>query len=342
MLIALTPTGMRPEALKLCREYLSRQNLSTPRLWLVIDDGPQESSITTLKNDWDTVILRPGHVWSASTNTQSRNILAGLDWINAQNIDDVQIAIIEDDDWYGPDWLAFVQAALSEVDLIGEDKARYYNVQYRLYNRLDNIHHASLRASAVTRNGIAALRAACETGLPLIDLEIWKSDISKRLVESTMTVGIKGMPGRPGIAEGHHDNFGKQDLDCSVLMDWIGADAKNYHQYWRQRPMMDNRYRIRMLEARNYGNRALMPGDLLDVSPALKIVWTKRKICEVVGKDEPAPEVRKIAQMDDHGSRLEKSPKKAKDVTAATAPREPTSKPVIEAEKATTQESDTE
>jgi len=45
------------------------------------------------------------------------------------------------------------------------------------------------------------------------------------------SVGLKGLPGRPGIAE-DHDGKGDWDSSGRLLREWIGEDAEQYVQFY--------------------------------------------------------------------------------------------------------------
>jgi len=48
-----------------------------------------------------------------------------------------------------------------------------------------------------------------------------------------MSVGIKGMPGRAGLGEGHagHPRYAP-DPSLNVLRQWLGPDAGHYARYY--------------------------------------------------------------------------------------------------------------
>ncbi|WP_270994119.1 hypothetical protein, partial [Listeria seeligeri] len=92
-----------------------------------MDDGPEPQPVTFRRKGWQLVLVRPSPHWAPGQNTQARNLLKGLAAVGPEE----QLVIIEDDDWYAPDWLTTVAAELEHTELVGEHRARYYNVAQR-------------------------------------------------------------------------------------------------------------------------------------------------------------------------------------------------------------------
>lgn len=221
----LTATGARPEAFALCQRWAARQTYTGQVHWIIVDDGPKQQRIERMPENWLTIVVRRAPFWQPGQNTQARNLLHGLDAINPA----LPLVIWEDDDWYAPDWLDVVSRELQHAELVGECRARYYNVALRRGRQLGNAMHASLCATAMRGRAINTFRKACERRPKFIDLELWKSHRSRHLFGGHRVVGIKGLPGRGGIGMGHRDDFsGQHDPDHKLLREWIGADAEAY------------------------------------------------------------------------------------------------------------------
>lgn len=224
MLTLLTMTGERPEAFALCQRWMARQTYTGPVRWIVVDDGRQESRIEAQER-WDVEVIRPEPLWSPGRNTQSRNVLAGLEAAGPE----ARLVIIEDDDWYAPSWLEVCVAALARAELVGESHARYYNVAQRRARQLDNQYHASLCSTALRGEALNTLRRACQGSPDFIDIALWRDHRNKLLFRGSGVVGIKGLPGRPGIGVGHSPKFGGEpDEQRKILRSWIGADVAAY------------------------------------------------------------------------------------------------------------------
>lgn len=272
MLTVITPTGSRPAAFALCERMMARQVYDKPVRWIIVDDGPVSTPLTetTPGPNWSQWILRPEPFWRPGDNTQARNLIEALD--AAERLkglgEELRVVVIEDDDWYDPRWLATIDAALDRAELAGESHARYYNVRMRRGADLNNAHHASLRCSGMRGRGLAALRLALGEFSKAYDFKMWRDPSpSKFLFQTHLTVGMKGLPGRPGIAAGHEDLAGRADRDLKLLRAWIGDDADLYADFFKEDAMSGKIQVYATGRLKRYGNRALVAGDVFDVTP---------------------------------------------------------------------------
>ncbi|HGM6772870.1 TPA: glycosyltransferase family A protein [Stenotrophomonas maltophilia] len=225
MLTLLTATGARPAAWALCERWMARQDYAGPVRWIIVDDGPDPQPVTFRREGWQLVLVRPSPHWAPGQNTQARNLLKGLTAVGPED----RLVIIEDDDWYAPDWLTTIAAELERAELVGEHRARYYNVEQRRGRQLANTGHASLCSTAMRGSALRDFADACRSRPKFIDLELWRRPRARRLFGGHRVVGIKGLPGRGGIGMGHDPDF-KGDADASgdLLRQWVGADAEVY------------------------------------------------------------------------------------------------------------------
>lgn len=225
MLTLLTATGARPAAWALCERWMAQQDYAGPVRWIIVDDGPEPQPVTFRRDGWQLVLVRPSPHWAPGQNTQARNLLKGLAAVGPED----RLVIIEDDDWYAPDWLTTVAAELEHAELVGEHRARYYNVEQRRGRQLANTGHASLCSTAMRGSALRDFADACRSRPKFIDLELWRRPRDRRLFGGHRVVGIKGLPGRGGIGMGHDPDFkGEADAGGALLRDWIGADAEVY------------------------------------------------------------------------------------------------------------------
>lgn len=194
--------------------------------WLIVDDGEIEQKTTFQRNNWELQTIRPSHRWKQGANTQQKNLIAGLKEVSHND----KLVIIEDDDYYSPEYLENVNKWLDDCNLVGESAARYYNVKSKKYRQLSNFFHASLCSTGMKSSAIDYFKAVCLTNNHLIDMTLWKKyDGSKRLYRSNLVVGLKGMVGRAGIGVGHKNDFiGDIDKDGSVLKKWLNDDVSLY------------------------------------------------------------------------------------------------------------------
>ena len=228
MLYLLTATGARPEAWEICQRLMSRQDYTGRVTWIIVDDGPEPQRVSFRREGWRIAYIRPSQLWQPGDNTQARNLANGLRIVP----DDGRLAIIEDDDWYHPEWLSTVSRELHSAELVGECKARYYNVRQMRGQQLHNREHASLCSTAMRGAALRTCRECLQPGVRFIDLDLWRKHTDKRLFVGGHVVGIKGMPGRGGIGMGHRQDFaGVHDPRGAMLRAWIGDDASIYSRF---------------------------------------------------------------------------------------------------------------
>lgn len=221
----LTVTGMRPTAFRHCQRWMARQDYKGPVTWIIVDDGLIQSSIEELHDDWKVVWIRPNPLWEPGQNTQIRNLSIGLLQVDMAE----PLAIIEDDDWYSPRWLSVVAEKLKSAKLVGEAPAKYYNVNTHHWYEFSNGAHASLCSTAMRDGATMCFETLCRTsGEQFIDIPLWQVYNGSLLFKGDDVVGIKGLPGRPGIGVGHHPDFGLTDEGGKVLRKWVGEDEKYY------------------------------------------------------------------------------------------------------------------
>lgn len=224
----ITMTGERPEAFALCKQFMSRQDFKGSVNWIVVDDGREPQDCSFDAANWKLNHIRPNHRWKPGDNTQAMNIRAGLEALGGAY--DYPVLIIEDDDFYSLNWLSKCWSVFSNTgcSLIGENRARYYNLPQRKYRQLGNQNHASLCSTAFLGKDTAdLLHKLSSPGVKFIDLELWRKARSRYLFQGDSVVGIKGLPGRKGIGMGHSEAFSgtKDDAGRSTLKLWVGLFA---------------------------------------------------------------------------------------------------------------------
>lgn len=224
----LTATGGRPWAWAMCERLMAAQTFDGPVHWVVVDDGPEAQLVHFERAGWRLEVIRPAPRWQPGQNTQARNLLAGLNSVDPYH----PLAIIEDDDWYDSTWLQHVHEMLRRAELVGETRSRYYNLARRVGRDVGNVAHASLCATALRGRAVEALKRVCRLQAKFIDIHLWRTHRDKLLFSGHRVVGIKGLPGRPGIGGGHRPEFhGQADQDGQLLREWVGAEwAEQYLQ----------------------------------------------------------------------------------------------------------------
>jgi hypothetical protein len=223
--VAITPTGHRPEGMALLAEYLNAQTYDGPMLWVIVDDCDPVTRVPRVRDGIRTALVRPRWRWSAGSNTQAASMVEGLRMATEKH----RVLVLEDDDVYLPDHIENTLSALNSADLVGERESRYYNVSSRRYRTLPGSYHASMCSVGLKGEAVDHLRQICRSNKTRLDMLLWKTFRgTSRLLDTNNVVGIKGMPGRSGIGVGHRSNFGKPDPHGMKLQEWIGRYANNY------------------------------------------------------------------------------------------------------------------
>lgn len=196
MINIITPTGARHEAWANCQQYMAAQDYPHPVRWIIVDDGPEPQAVTFRRLGWELIVVRPQPLWQPGQNTQARNLLAGLDRVQ----DGAKLVICEDDDAYAPDWLSKCAEWLSHDDLVGEAPTLYRHVngtERLMTNKTPSLCQTAMKGPAIDR-----FRRVLETHKAAIDCNLWREG-GKVYPNSGGVIGVKGLPGRPGIGVGH-------------------------------------------------------------------------------------------------------------------------------------------
>lgn len=226
----ITPTGVRPEAFALCCHYVIRQTYMGPFQWVVVDDGHPHmmlESAAFANRDIEVTRVFPLPSWVPGQNTLARNLIAAIPHVRYD-----RIFFMEDDEWYAADYLETQLEQMSEADIVGERPAVYYNIQYQLYAQLWNNVHASQCSTGIRYTMLPALQRICEEGEDSIDIRLWAQGAKKHLYVGERSLGIKGMPGRPGLGTGHRPTESlirwNYDSDWRYLRSRTGNDCLHY------------------------------------------------------------------------------------------------------------------
>lgn len=201
---------------------MAQQDYPGPVHWHVVDDGFVPLPMY-FAHDWIT--LHPYRLPPMDGNSQARNLRFLLEQVDPY----YPTVIWEDDDYYAPDWLSTMANMSDQAELVGESQARYYHVPRRIGRQLRNTHHASLCATAIRDGAWHTLYQSCLPGKQYIDMDLWKAHAHQYLFTGHRVIGMKGLPGRPGIGMGHQSSFtGIRDPEGTLLQQWMGDDAHTY------------------------------------------------------------------------------------------------------------------
>lgn len=221
----ITPTRDQPMGIGLCEVYMARQTYAGTVQWIVVDDGDTPATLTR----GQTHVRRAG-ASAPGPISFCQNLLAAIPLVQG-----AAVAIIEHDDYYAPNHLDRLVAQLSRGALIaGDDEQVYYHVHQRCWRRFQNI-GASLCQTGFQASLLPLFERIVQITLRRqrigVDYAFWQAvpDAVKSLERTATVVGIKGLPGRPGLGIGHRPNgHWTHDPDGRMLRQWIGADADRY------------------------------------------------------------------------------------------------------------------
>jgi hypothetical protein len=132
---------------------------------------------------------------------------------------------------------------LERADITGEACAKYYSLPSRKYFVFPNLEHASLCQTGIRRSLLPwFVSYVTQSKTAYVDLALWNEGAAKftrRLGgESLRCIGIKGLPGKTGLSEGHDGapQWAGDDARGDVLRSWLGdEDAAIYRNLDLQR-----------------------------------------------------------------------------------------------------------
>ena len=196
-----------------------------PDEWIVIDDGI-DPTIPTIPAEYIRRKPQPGD----PKITLPLNILTALAFVKGDIV-----LFFEDDEYYAPGYINAMVMALEASMIAGISKAKYYHLPTRGWYRNANDRHASLAQTAIRAAALPVLMEVIgQNHDPFIDIKLWAKlkHLGKLFPddENPLFVGMKGMPGRPGIGGGHKENLyrGRVDADYSILKKWMPKDHETY------------------------------------------------------------------------------------------------------------------
>ena len=225
----VTATGGRPFAFSLCRKYVERQRYAGAIQWLVVDDGEPRVAGELECARLDVTRVFPEPKWSPGQNTLARNLMAAIPKIKHD-----KVIFCEDDDWVHDGYCDAMSRALDSADIAGEVPARYYHVPCRRYRVLANGAHASLCQTGIRSSLLPLLWRICsDDRAEFIDVRLWREAKGKKnLFFGEHVLGIKGLPGRPGIGIGHRPQGLGQlaDPDFEVLRGFVGVNDSTAYE----------------------------------------------------------------------------------------------------------------
>lgn len=214
----ITPTCDRPAGIALAEKYVARQTVQ-PHEWIVADSGMEPARLTM----GQVHIRQP---MPPGAKNLAQNIVAALRKVTGD-----AVVILEDDDWYHHDHIRRCVSGLESRPVYGCAMLAYYNVAHRCYivmqNRGSALCQTAFLASEIPRMEGAARKASNE-GSFCVDGNFWRGR-EGLAVGSQTVIGIKGIPGTPGLGIGHRPDKHRRnrwvsDPTMAKLREWIGRD----------------------------------------------------------------------------------------------------------------------
>ena len=234
----VTPTADQPTGMALCERYMAAQTAwDRVAEWIVVDDGEAPARPTMGQSH----VRRRRAPGCSPAQSLGRNLLAVIPRLTTEFI-----IIIEHDDCYHPFHLERLLAEMEApaVWAAGDDLQRYYHVGLRRWRTFDNW-GAALCQTGLRRAAVERLRRAAEECVRQdwrgIDARFWSSLPAEHRAtyRAEQVVGIKGLPGAPGIGIGHRPEESgyewAEDPQGEKLREWCGAAAKHYLRYGNDR-----------------------------------------------------------------------------------------------------------
>ena len=226
----ITPSGDRPLAFALCQNWMRKQTLQ-PYQWIVIDDGKIPVRPYVLME-----YVRREPQANDPQCTLILNLMTTLPLIEGN-----KIIIIEDDEYYAPRYVEEMAIQLDQHEVVGIGNTRYYHLFSGKHYRHRNRDRASLAQTAFRDSFLPEFKKILNTNIEIarIDSYIWgklrgdnRGFIFVEDENDPLYVGIKGLPGRPGII-GHDSKSspyqrGRPDIYHEVLAQWIPEDYNIY------------------------------------------------------------------------------------------------------------------
>lgn len=227
MVTAITPTGDRPLAFALCAHWMESQS-QRPDQWIIIDDG--KVPMTNIPAGADYIRREPQP--NDPHHTLNLNIQTALPHVKGS-----KILIIEDDEYYAPDYVRTMAGYLGQYEVVGISMSKYYHIQSGGYARHANTIHASLAQTGFRGSYIGVVNALAGTpASDYLDIRIWRAALAECAGflftddPKPLYLGIKGLPGRFGIGLGHDPKMYGNAIDrkSGVLKKWVPGDYRIY------------------------------------------------------------------------------------------------------------------
>ncbi len=215
----VTATGDRPDAFTLCQKWI-REQTRFPDQWVIVDDGmvslkpPSFPSCDYFRREPQKD--DPKHTMIINLKEAFKHISGNV------------VLIIEDDEYYSPKYIEIMAEYLERYEVVGVGRSKYFHLPSGNYVRHMNLGHASLAQTGFRTSFLPKFMSVLD-GDNFLDIRIWTilngekaqycdapdlteifrvSKDGRGLIfddgeADCLYLGIKGLPGRPGIGGGH-------------------------------------------------------------------------------------------------------------------------------------------
>ncbi len=217
----VTPSRDRSQAFAVVQHCIARQTLE-PHEWIVVRDGNSDYSYALNQR----VICRPSK--KGEPHSTCSNLLEAFKHVTGDIV-----AIIPDDDWYGPEYLERIARSFEsskEPVCFACPPVLYYQVsQPSLFNvsrrEYPDVGQISFDLNHGT-NPRVYIEHLCGRGDPAIDRCLFRHWHGGRsfVPNEKLHLGLKGTPGTPGIDSFHKMKGISDNADRDLLKACIGDD----------------------------------------------------------------------------------------------------------------------
>lgn len=231
MLNIITPTSDR-----LVGMDLLAKRIPFGEIWIVADDGKQHFDPSGYPH-LNINHLPRHHDERTPVQSFRANLLDAIQYCTPG-----YVIFCEDDDWYSIHHFTDIVHRLEKGNVAAGDTCqRYYNIEHRVWKQFTNVGstlaQTGFRTELLPLFQQAVLNPAGKDGRG-VDAAFWKLVMESGLPHdlfngdeqnTPFVVGIKGLPGKPGIGVGHRpDETWTPDPELVKLQQWIGDESKSY------------------------------------------------------------------------------------------------------------------
>ena len=226
LITAITPTGDRKLPFALCKHWMEMQTVR-PDQWIVVDDGK-----VPMKPPVGVTYIRREPCATDPPHTLNINLKTAIPYIKGS-----KILIIEDDEYYAPQYVGRMAQALDKGEVAGIAMSKYYHLPTNGWARHANTIHASLAQTGFRSSFIPTLsNLVSQQLLHYLDICLWKiamgNGVGYLFKDDPLSLyaGIKGLPGRLGIGIGHQAEMYSKRIDTQhkILREWTNESYKVY------------------------------------------------------------------------------------------------------------------